>query len=155
MSFIDIRKQSLNIETIYHEGGARSAHPVRVATAAAVIRNPYAGEYQEDLMPFMTALRELGSMLSAELVNALGADEIEVYGKGAIVGVNGELEHGAVWHEAGGWALRAALGEPKAMVPSAKAVASAGYRLVVPLHYIHAQPLHHRGSRHSGCAATQ
>tara|TARA_R110000851_G_scaffold333533_1_gene515416 strand:+ start:258765 stop:259343 length:579 start_codon:yes stop_codon:yes gene_type:complete len=138
MSFIDIRKQSLSIETIYHEGGARSAHPVRVATAAAVIRNPYAGVYQEDLMPFMAALRELGTMLSAELVNALGADEIEVYGKGAIVGVNGELEHGAVWHEAGGWALRAALGEPKAMVPSAKAVASAGYRLIVPLHYIHA-----------------
>ncbi|QIM48581.1 amino acid synthesis family protein [Pusillimonas sp. DMV24BSW_D] len=138
MSLIDIRKQSLNIETIYHEGGPRSAHPTRVATACAVIRNPYAGTYQEDLMPFMAALRELGKTLSAELVNALGADNIEVYGKGAIVGVNGELEHGAVWHEAGGWALRAALGEPKAMVPSAKAVAAAGYRLIVPLHYIHA-----------------
>lgn len=135
---IDVRKQSLNIETIYHEGGPKAIHPVRVATASAVIRNPYAGMYQEDLMPFMAALRELGKTLSAELVNALGADQIEVYGKGAIVGVNGELEHGAVWHEAGGWALRAALGEPKAMVPSAKAVAAAGYRLVVPLHYIHA-----------------
>lgn len=138
MSLINIRKKSLNVETIYHEGGARADVPVRVATAAAVIQNPYAGRYEENLMPFMAELRELGKVLSAELIDVLGADAIEVYGKGAIVGVNGELEHGAVWHEAGGWALRAALGEPKAMVPSAKAVAAAGYRLIVPLHYIHA-----------------
>ena len=54
------------------------------------------------------------------------------------MGVNGEMEHGAVWHEAGGWAMRAVLGEPKAMVPASKAVANAGYRLMVPVHYIHA-----------------
>ena len=54
------------------------------------------------------------------------------------MGVNGEMEHGAVWHEAGGWAMRAVLGEPKAIVPASKAVASAGCRLMVPLHYIHA-----------------
>ena len=83
-------------------------------------------------------MRELGSALAADLIKALGKESIEAYGKGAIVGVNGEIEHGAVWHEAGGWALRAALGEPKAIVPAAKAVASAGYRLMVPLHYIHA-----------------
>jgi len=59
-------------------------------------------------------------------------------GSPAIVGVNGELEHGAVWHEAGGWAMREALGEPKAIVPSSKAVAATGYRIMVPLHYIHA-----------------
>ena len=86
----------------------------------------------------MAELRELGASLAGDLVSALGREQIEAYGKGAIVGVNGELEHGAVWHEAGGWALRAALGEPKAIVPSAKAVASAGYRLMIPMHYIHA-----------------
>ncbi len=48
------------------------------------------------------------------------------------------MEHGAVWHEAGGWAMREALGEPKAIVPSVKAVAGAGYRLMVPLHHVHA-----------------
>ena len=53
-------------------------------------------------------------------------------------GLAGELEHGAIWHKAGGWAMRAVLGEPKAIVPAAKAVASTGYRLMVPLHYIHA-----------------
>ena len=78
-------------------------------------------------------------MLAEELVGALAArTSVEAYGKAAIVGINGELEHGAVWHEAGGWAMRPVLGEPKAIVPAAKAVAAAGYRLMVPLHYIHA-----------------
>ncbi len=88
----------------------------------------------------MTALRPpLGTALAEELVEALGGiDRVESYGKAAIVGVNGELEHGAVWHEAGGWAMRSALGEPKAIVPSAKAVAATGYRLMVPLHHVHA-----------------
>lgn len=135
---IQIRKRSLNIETIFHEGGPPVDTPIRVATASAVIQNPYAGRYEADLMPFMAELRQLGATLAEELVQALGSENIEVYGKAAIVGVNGEIEHAAVWHEAGGWALRAALGEPKAMVPSAKAVGATGMRLIVPLHYIHA-----------------
>jgi hypothetical protein len=138
MSLIQIRKRSLTIETIYHEGGPVSSKPLRLAAACAVIRNPYAGHYEEDLMPFMAELRSLGTLLSEELVQTLGKENIEVYSKAAIVGVNGELEHGAVWHEAGGWAMRELLGNPKAMVPAAKAVAGAGYRLMVPLHYIHA-----------------
>ncbi len=112
--------------------------PLRLAAAVAVVRNPFAGRHEPDLLPFMAALRVLGSELAQELVGVLGKDKVEAYGKAAIVGVNGELEHGAVWHEAGGWAMRAALGEPKAIVPAAKAVANAGYRLMVPLHYIHA-----------------
>jgi hypothetical protein len=138
MSLIEIRKRSLTIETIYHEGGPTAAVPLRMAAACAVIRNPYAGRYEPDLLPFMAELRSLGTLLAEELVSTLGRDNVETYSKAAIVGVDGELEHGAVWHEAGGWAMRAALGEPKAIVPSAKAVANAGYRLMVPLHYIHA-----------------
>ena len=138
MSLIAIRKRSLNIETIYHEGGPPADKPLRVAAACAVIRNPYAGRYEPDLLPFMAELRGLGTLLAEELVATLGRDNVEAYSKAAIVGVNGELEHGAVWHEAGGWAMRAVLGEPKAMVPAAKAVAQTGYRLIVPLHYIHA-----------------
>jgi len=80
----------------------------------------------------------LGTPLAQELVDTLGRDNVEVYSKAAIVGVDGEMEHGAVWHEAGGWAVRAVLGERKVIVPASKAVASAGYRLMVPLHYIHA-----------------
>ena len=138
MSLIEIRKRSLNIETLYHEGGPAPATPLRLAAACAVVRNPYAGRYEPDLMPFMAELRSLGSLLAQELVGVLGKDNVEVYSKAAIVGVDGELEHAAVWHEAGGWAMRAVLGEPKAIVPASKAVAATGYRLMVPLHYVHA-----------------
>ena len=138
MSLIEIRKRSLTIETVYHEGGPPPAVPLKLAAACAVIRNPYAGRYEPDLLPFMAELRTLGTLLAEELVATLGRDQVEVYSKAAIVGVNGELEHAAVWHEAGGWAMRAVLGEPKAIVPAAKAVAATGYRLMVPLHYIHA-----------------
>jgi hypothetical protein len=138
MSLIEIRKRSLTIETTYHEGGPVADKPLKLAAACAVIKNPYAGRYEPDLMPFMAELRTLGTLLAQELVDTLGKDNVEVYSKAAIVGVNGEMEHGAVWHEAGGWAMRAILGEPKAMVPASKAVANAGYRLMVPVHYIHA-----------------
>ena len=137
MSLIQVRKRLLTIETVHHEGGPVAAVPLRLA-AAAVVRNPFAGRYEPDLLPFMAELRALGSELAQELVGVLGKDRVEAYGKAAIVGVNGELEHGAVWHEAGGWAMRSVLGEPKAIVPAAKAVAGTGYRLMVPLHYIHA-----------------
>jgi hypothetical protein len=138
MSLIKIRKRSLIIETQFHEGGPVVDKPLKLAAACAVIENPYAGRYEPDLMPFMAELRSLGTLLAQELVDTLGKENVEVYSKAAIVGVNGEMEHGAVWHEAGGWAMRALLGEPKAIVPASKAVASAGYRLMVPLHYIHA-----------------
>jgi len=138
MSLIKIRKRSLTIESIFHEGGPVAEQPLKLASACAVIENPYAGRYEPDLMPFMAELRSLGTLLAQELVETLGKGHIEVYSKAAIVGVNGELEHAAVWHEAGGWAMRAVLGEPKAMVPANKAVAATGYRLMVPLHYVHA-----------------
>ncbi len=138
MSLIEIRKRSLTIETIYHEGGPVADQPLKLAAACAVIKNPFAGRYEPDLMPFMAELRSLGTTLAQELVDTLGKENVEVYSKAAIVGVNGELEHGAVWHEAGGWAMRSVLGDSKAIVPAAKAVANAGYRLMVPLHYIHA-----------------
>lgn len=138
MSLIEIRKRSLTIETTYHEGGPKAQTPLRIAAACAVIRNPYAGRYEPDLLPFMAELRSLGTMLATELVETLGKANVEIYSKAAIVGVEGELEHGAVWHEAGGWAMREILGNPKAIVPAAKAVAATGYRLIVPLHYIHA-----------------
>ena len=139
MSLIDIRKRSLTIETVFHEGGPRAEKPLRLAAACAVLRNPYAGRYEPDLLPFMAELRGVGTLLAEELVAALGGPKrVEAYSKAAIVGTAGELEHGAVWHEAGGWAMRQVLGDPKAIVPAAKAVAHTGYRLMVPLHYIHA-----------------
>lgn len=138
MSLINVRKKSLVLESTYHDGGPRAERPIGLAAAMAVVDNPFAGRYEPDLMPFMAELRQLGAELANDLIQLLGRDNIEVYSKAAIVGVNGELEHAAVWHEAGGWAMREALGQPKAMVPSNKAVAATGYRLMVPVHYIHA-----------------
>ena len=139
MTPVRVRKRGLTVETTFHEFGPAPARPVRQGVAVAVVANPYAGRYVEDLLPFMETLRPLGAELARELSDALGgASEVEAYGKAAIVGVNGEIEHGAVWHVAGGWGAREVLGEPKAMVPSSKAVAATGYRLMVPLHHIHA-----------------
>ncbi|WP_280187705.1 amino acid synthesis family protein [Delftia sp. PS-11] len=138
MSLIQIRRTALTLETVYHENGPAPAVPLRQGCALAVVRNPYAGRYEPDLLPFMSQLRELGRQLATELATALGTPNVEAYGKGAIVGVAGELEHAALWHEAGGWAVREVLGEPKAIVPASKAVAATGYRLMVPMHCIHA-----------------
>jgi hypothetical protein len=139
MSLVKIRKFKLDIEEVHHEGGPVVAEPLLIAVAVAVVENPYAGRYEENLLPFMEQLRALGSELSQRLISALGgADRVQAYGKGAIVGEDGELEHGAVWHEAGGWAMREALGNPKAIVPAAKSIAGPGARIMIPLGHIQA-----------------
>jgi hypothetical protein len=142
-STVQVRKTAVTVETIHHEGGPVAEQPVRVAAALAVVRNPFAGRYEPDLLGFQTDLRTLGAQLATDLLDALGGKAVEAYGKGAIVGVAGELEHGALWHEAGGWAMRSVLEgvlerPPAAIVPSAKVVAAAGYRHVVPVHHVHA-----------------
>jgi hypothetical protein len=139
MSLVMVRKVKLDIEEVFHEGGPRSSLPLRIAVATAVVANPYAGKYVEDLLPFMQELRILGAELSERLIHALGgAMHVQAYGKGAIVGEDGELEHGAVWHEAGGWAMREALGNPKAIVPAAKTIGGPGCRVMIPLGHIQA-----------------
>lgn len=139
MSLVKIRKFKLDIEEVHHEGGPVVAEPLLIAVAVAVVENPYAGRYEENLLPFMEQLRALGSELSQRLITALGGVErVQAYGKGAIVGEDGELEHGAVWHEAGGWAMREALGNPKAIVPAAKSIAGPGSRIMIPLGHIQA-----------------
>ncbi len=74
---IDVRKRSLNIEMIFHEGGPRVSRPILVASACAVIRNPYAGRYEPDLLPFMEAVKPIGASLAEELVRSLGKDQVE------------------------------------------------------------------------------
>jgi hypothetical protein len=139
MSLVMVRKVKLDIEEVFHEGGPRSSAPLTIAVATAVVANPYAGQYVEDLLPFMQELRGLGAQLSEQLIHALGgARHVQAYGKGAIVGEDGELEHGAVWHEAGGWAMREALGNPKAIVPAAKTIGGPGCRVMIPLGHIQA-----------------
>lgn len=79
----------------------------------------------------MKELRTVGFGLATRLAGALGKENVQSYCKAAIVGLNGEAEHGTVWHEAGGWAMREVLGNPKAMVPASQVTASAGFRLIM------------------------
>jgi hypothetical protein len=137
---IRTRKFHATVEEIFHEGGPRAVRPLRRAALLAVIHNPYAGRYEPDILPMMAALNDLGVEMAGRLVTMLGGDPktVEGYGKGAIVGAAGELEHGALWHVPGGYAMRRVLGEAKAIVPSAKKVGAPGSHLDVPITHINA-----------------
>jgi amino acid synthesis protein len=140
MPEVVLRKKLTAVEEIFHEGGPVAAMPLRRAVALAVIRNPYAGEYVEEIAGFMHDLKPLGVEMAKSLVSALGGDAsvVEGYGKGAIVGSSGELEHGALWHVPGGYAMREVLGGAKAIVASTKKVGGPGTRLDVPITHINA-----------------
>jgi hypothetical protein len=137
---LEVRKYATCLEEIWHEGGPRSDRPLRRAAILAVIANPFAGSYHRDIAPFMETLKPLGLELARRLVETLGgdADAVEGFGKGAIVGEAGELEHGALWHVPGGYAMREILGGAKAIVPSTKKVGGPGTRLDVPITHINA-----------------
>lgn len=140
MAEIELRKRVLLLDEIFHEGGPPSAEPLRRAALLSVIRNPFAGAYHAEIASFMDDLKPLGIDMAKRLVAVLGGDPkaIEGYGKGAIVGAAGELEHGALWHVPGGYAMREVLGDAKAIVPSTKKVGGPGTRLDVPVTHINA-----------------
>jgi hypothetical protein len=135
-----VRKRVTAVEEIFHEGGPASAVPLRRAAGLVVIHNPFAGEYVEEIASFMDDLKPLGLEMANALLKALGGDAkiIEGYGKGAIIGSGGELEHGALWHVPGGYAMRKVLGDAKAIVASCKKVGAPGARLDVPITHINA-----------------
>ncbi len=135
-----VRKKLVSVEEIFHEGGPVAQKPLRRAAVLAVIRNPFAGAYVEKIQSFMDDLKPLGLEMARSLVAALGGDAkiVEGYGKGAIVGSAGELEHGALWHAPGGYAMREVLGGAKAIVSSTKKVGGPGTRLDVPITHINA-----------------
>ena len=139
MPKVEIRKLLLVIEEIFHEGGPPRTVPHRRGAALAVIRNPFAGRYEPDIQGFMDDLRPLGLSMATRLAAALGgADQIEGYGKASLVGSAGELEHGALWHAPGGYAMREVLNGAKAIVPSSKKVGAMGARIDVPITHINA-----------------
>ncbi|MGH9724010.1 MAG: amino acid synthesis family protein [Candidatus Acidiferrales bacterium] len=140
MPEVRIRKILTIVEEIFHEGGPVAAIPLRRAAALAVVENPFAGRYVENIAGFMDDLRPVGLEMSRRLVQALGGNPklIEGYGKGAIVGAAGEIEHGALWHAPGGYAMREILGGAKAIVASTKKVGGPGARLDVPITHINA-----------------
>ena len=165
---IDIRRIFTHVEFIAHEFGPPPAKALLRGAVGIVMTNPYAGRYEPDILPMMDALGAVGVDMAERLRAAMDipADAIEGYGKGAIVGGNGELEHGALWHVPGGYAMRELLGwkgdrrayakggaTPEAgasgapsnqtanalsIVPSTKKVGAPGTALDVPLTHINA-----------------
>ena len=137
MSTYDIRKYVVSVETILHEGGEPVARPLRKGVSAVVLANPHAGRYVKDLVPWMESLRPLGIDLTHRLLAALQADksEIQAFGKGAIVGVDGELEHAAAWHTPGGSGLKTVLGA-SGFVTAGQLMGTVATSLHIPLVYI-------------------
>jgi hypothetical protein len=133
-----VRRITLQIEDILHDGGP--AAPPRIKGAImAVVKNPFSAMFEPDLQAAIDDLKPLGLMLTDRLIAAMGGvDGIDAYGKGAIVGAGGEVEHGALWHVPGGYAMRERLGESRAIVPSCMKVAAMGASLDIPLGHINA-----------------
>ena len=132
---IEIRKIITSRETIFSELGIEANQPVTRAVGIAVIRNPFAGKFVEDLTPLFEAGAILGERLMPELVKLLDGQAVS-YGKGAIVGVAGEMEHGgACVHPMVGKPMWAAIGGGKAVIGSNVKVAAAGAILDVPLRH--------------------
>lgn len=154
MPDVQVRKLLFSREEIFHEGGPAPAEPLYRACGLAIIHNPFAGRYDPDIVGFMDDLKPLGLSLAQRLVDMLGgAAQIQAYGKGAIVGAAGEIEHGALWHAPGGYAMRALLDDSNAIVPSTKKVGGLGARLDVPVTHINASYVRsHFDAMEVGCA---
>ncbi len=158
---IQIRRVFTQVEHIHHEFGPVPQHPLVRGAIGAVLTNPFAGRYEPDILPMMALLDPVGVDMAHQLLAAMAVDvaQIATYGKGAIVGAAGELEHGALWHVPGGYAMRELLGwkgdrnayrqgeaEEKtgqpanalSIVPSTKKVGAPGATLDVPLTNINA-----------------
>jgi hypothetical protein len=156
---IEVRRVLTHVEDIFHEFGPPPAAPLRRGAVVAVIANPFAGRFVADIAPFMEELKPLGLELARRLIDVLGcaAAAIQGYGKAAVVGAAGELEHGALWHVPGGYGMREALGwkdavadpgvtagvseqrgNALAIVPSTKKVGAPGTAIDVPLTHLNA-----------------
>jgi len=136
MTAPNIRKIVIVVEETYREMGRIVAPATRKAAAIAVIENPFAGRYEADLEPLMAIGEGLGDLLGGRAVAALGVlpSQIESYGKAAIVGEAGELEHAAaILHPRLGAPLRRAVEKGAALVPSAKKLGGIGTPIDVPL----------------------
>ena len=131
-----IRKLLTIVEEVHSEMDRKVDPPTRRAAAVAVIENPFAGRYVEDLTPLMEIGEELGGLLTERAVAALGiaGPDVESYGKAAAVGENGELEHAAaILHPRLGTPVRKVLGKGAALIPSSKKRCGLGGVLDVPL----------------------
>ncbi|WP_375690390.1 amino acid synthesis family protein [Pseudooceanicola sp. LIPI14-2-Ac024] len=134
-----LRKTMIFLEDIQHDGGPAATPPRQRGAIVALVRNPFAGRYEDDLQSAMDDLKPLGLTMTDRLIAAMGGVEgIDGYGKAAMCGTAGELEHTALWHVPGGYAMRERLGEALAIVPSAMKQGGPGTRIDVPLGHVNA-----------------
>ena len=130
---MDVRKTMIIKETIEADGFGKACDPITRVVVVAVIQNPFAGRFVDDLSPLFDVSGQLGERLMGDAVDMLAGSPIS-YGKAAIVGVDGEMEHGgAVLHPKLGKPMRAAVGGGKALIPSNAKVAAAGVPIDLPL----------------------
>ncbi len=135
---MEVVKYVTILEEIHLDGGRKMDPPGRRAAAVAVIRNPFAGKYVEDLSPLMDTGEKLGGILGKMAVDALGIvpEKVESYGKAAIVGEGGEREHAAaILHPKLGKPFRDSVGGGKSLIPSAKKVGGMGTEIDVPINF--------------------
>jgi hypothetical protein len=132
---VDLRKVVVQVEETLSESGRPANGPSVKVVAAAVVRNPLAGGYVDELGELEALGAEVASVLAERAVEALGPDvAVTAYGKGAIVGLGGELEHAAaILHPRFGAPVRAAVGGGAAIIPSTKKVAGAGASITMPV----------------------
>jgi hypothetical protein len=135
---MEIRKIVRMLEETRMEMGKSVDPPTRRAVAVAVIKNPFAGRYEENLDELIAVGERLGELLGKMALETLGvpAEQAHSYGKAAVVGTKGELEHAAaILHPKLGGPFRDALGGGKAIIPSAKKIGGPGTEIDVPIHY--------------------
>jgi hypothetical protein len=135
---MEVVKYVTILEEIHLDGGRKMDPPGRRAAAVAVIRNPFAGKYVEDLSSLMDTGEKLGGILGKMAVDALGIapEKVESYGKAAIVGEGGEREHAAaILHPKLGKPFRDSVGGGKSLIPSAKKVGGMGTEIDVPINF--------------------
>lgn len=158
---ITLRRTFTHVEEIRHEFGPVATVPLIRGAIGVVLTNPFAGRYEPNILPMMDALQDVGLTMARKLLAAMNLpmERMASYGKGAVIGSAGELEHGALWHVPGGYAMRELLGwkgdrnaykqgqgEEKtgqpgnalSIVPSTKKVGAPGTALDVPLTHINA-----------------
>ena len=131
-----IRRIVIQIEEIHNEIGKTVDPPARKATVAAIIKNPYAGKYVENLEPLYDMGAEIGGLLAKKAVVSMDVEPVAIvsYGKGAIVGLDGEIEHAAaILHPRFGKPVREAVEKGDDIIASTKKTGGPGSVLVMPL----------------------
>lgn len=131
---MNIRKIHTIVEDVFHEGGRPASSMLRKVAIAAVVRNPYAGVWQDDLSPLVEQSAALGRTMAARANEALNGMHVESYGKGALIGVNGEQDHAAALiTTVFGDVIREGVGGGKAWISSTTKRGAAGTIIDIPL----------------------